>query len=124
MTTITGAVVQAGSVLFDKQRTMQKFADLASDAAAAKAQLIVFPEAFIGGYPKGLDFGTRLGMRSDEGREMFRRYYDNAIDVPGEDTDKIARLPLQPMLIWLSELSRRIVAHFIVRPCFSARQGI
>ncbi len=92
MTTITGAVVQAGTVLFDKERTFQKLADLVRDASAKKAQLIVFPEAFVGGYPKGLDFGARLGMRSDEGRDDFRRYYDNAIDVPGEDTVRIAKL--------------------------------
>ncbi|MCP4316182.1 MAG: carbon-nitrogen hydrolase family protein [Hyphomicrobiales bacterium] len=89
MTIITGAVVQAGSVLFDTERSLQKLADLTSDAAATGAKLIVFPEAFIGGYPKGLDFGARLGMRSPEGREMYRRYHDAAIDVPGPDTDRI-----------------------------------
>ncbi len=75
MTTITGAVVQAASVLFDKERTLEKLADLVRDAAATGAKLIVFPEAFVGGYPKGIDFGARLGMRSDEGRDMFRRYH-------------------------------------------------
>ncbi len=92
MIVVTGAVVQAGTVLFDKGRTLEKLADLVRDAAAAKAKLIVFPEAFVGGYPKGLDFGVRLGMRSDEGRDLFRRYYDNAIDVPGEDTEKIGKI--------------------------------
>ncbi len=92
MAIVTGAVVQAGTVLFDKRRTLEKLADLVSDAASKKAQLIVFPEAFVGGYPKGLDFGARLGMRSDEGREEFRRYYDNAIDVPGEDTEEIGEM--------------------------------
>jgi len=92
MKVVTGAVVQAGTVLFDKGRTLEKLADLVRDAAAAKAKLIVFPEAFVGGYPKGLDFGVRLGMRSDEGRDLFRRYYDNAIDVPGEDTEKIGKI--------------------------------
>lgn len=92
MTVITGAVIQAGTVLFDKEHTLEKLADLVRDASAKKAQLIVFPEAFVGGYPKGLDFGARLGTRSDEGREEFRRYYDNAIDVPGEDTDKIGEM--------------------------------
>ena len=92
MTVITGAVVQAATVLFDKARSLQKLGDLLSDAAKAKAQLVVFPEVFIGGYPKGLGFGTKLGMRSDEGREMYRRYYDNAIDLPGADTDQIGKM--------------------------------
>ncbi|NOX41272.1 MAG: carbon-nitrogen hydrolase family protein [Alphaproteobacteria bacterium] len=92
MTIVTGAVVQAATVLFDKARTLAKLADLVSDAASGGAQLIVLPEAFVGGYPKGLDFGTRLGMRTDEGREMFRRYYENAIDVPGQDTETIGKI--------------------------------
>lgn len=92
MTMVTGAVVQAATVLFDKARTLEKLADLVREAAAGGAQLIVLPEAFVGGYPKGLDFGTRLGMRTDEGREMFRRYYENAIDVPGHDTEIIGKI--------------------------------
>ncbi len=92
MTVITGAVVQAATELFNKKRTLEKLADLVSDASTDNAQLIVFPEAFVGGYPKGLDFGARLGMRSSEGRDEFRRYYENSIDVPGEDTDRIGEM--------------------------------
>jgi nitrilase len=86
---ITGAVVQTGTPLFDKKATFEKLADLTRKAAGDGANLVVFPEAFIGGYPKGLDFGVRLGSRTDEGREMFQRYFENAIDAPdnGESDD-------------------------------------
>lgn len=57
---------------------------------AGGAALVVFPEAFIGGYPKGLDFGARLGTRSPEGREDFRRYFESAIDIPGPEVVAIA----------------------------------
>lgn len=77
------AVVQAGSLLFDPDGTIVKTADLARDAAARGAKIVLFPEAFVGGYPKGMDFGARVGLRTDEGREQFRRYYDGAIDIPG-----------------------------------------
>jgi nitrilase len=85
------AVVQAGSVVFDVQRTLDKLADLAADAARQGAQVAVFPEAFVSGYPKGLDFGARVGLRSAEGREQFRRYFDSAVDVPGPATEAIGR---------------------------------
>lgn len=78
------AVVQAGSVLFDTERTLQKAADLTRDAARQRAELVVFPEAFVGGYPKGLDFGARVGSRTSEGREQFRAYYDQALTIPGD----------------------------------------
>ena len=62
-TPVAAAVVQAAPVLFDTPRTLEKLVDLTSDAARRGANLVVFPEAFVGGYPKGLDFGARLGIR-------------------------------------------------------------
>jgi nitrilase len=87
---LTAAVVQAAPILFDTSRTLDKLAELTRDAAAQGAHLVVFPEAFVGGYPKGLDFGARLGSRSPEGREDFRRYFESAIEVPGPSCERIA----------------------------------
>jgi len=92
MTVFTAAVVQAAPVAFDVPRTLDKLADLAADAARKGAKLAVFPEAFVSAYPKGLDFGARVGMRTPEGRDMFRRYFDSAIDVPGPATARIAEI--------------------------------
>jgi len=82
------AVVQAGSIAFDTAKSLQKSLGLIAEAKSA--QLIVFPEAFLGGYPKGMDFGARVGMRSPEGRLWFRRYFEAAIDVPGPETGALA----------------------------------
>ena len=90
--TIRAAVVQAGSTLFDTPATMEKLRRLAMEASAQGAELAVFPEAFVGGYPKGVDFGTRVGSRSADGREWFRRYFDSAIDVPGPECDEIGAI--------------------------------
>jgi nitrilase len=87
--TVTAALVQAAPVLFDTPRTLDKLAALTSDAARQGADLVVFPEAFVGGYPKGLDFGARVGLRLPEGREEFRRYFERAIEVPGPATQAL-----------------------------------
>jgi nitrilase len=84
------AVVQAGSIAFDTARSLEKAVALTGEAAARGAKLVVFPEAFIGGYPKGSDFGTRVGSRTAEGRKLFRRYFEGAIDVPGPETDRLS----------------------------------
>ena len=55
------------------------------------ARLVLFPEAFISGYPRGLDFGAVVGSRTDEGREDFRRYWESSVDVPGRVVDYLAR---------------------------------
>lgn len=86
---LMAAVVQAAPILFDTQGTIRKLLDLTRDAASQGAELVVFPEAFVGGYPKGLDFGARLGSRTDSGREEFRRYFEGAIPVPGPECDLI-----------------------------------
>ena len=80
------AVVQAAPVMFDTTRSLQKVADLAAAAAKGGAKLVVFPEAFIAGYPKGHDFGVSVGIRTPDGRDAFRRMFDSAIDVPGPAT--------------------------------------
>lgn len=80
------AVVQAAPFAFDLQASLERAVALIAEAAAQGAQLVVFPEAFLGGYPKGLDFGVKVGMRSPEGRDLFRRYYESALDVPGPAT--------------------------------------
>jgi nitrilase len=87
MPTITIAAVQAGSILYDAEASVAKAERLMADAAGAR--LVVFPEAFIGGYPKGQDFGARVGSRTPEGRKAFRRYYEGAIDVPGPATERL-----------------------------------
>jgi nitrilase len=84
------AVIQAASVGFDADATLKKLSDLAAEAAAAGAKLAVFPEAFVGGYPKGLDFGATIGNRTPAGKNDFVRYWHGAIDVPGPAVDFIA----------------------------------
>lgn len=92
MTSITVAVVQAGSVLFDTARTLARGERLIRQAAAGGARLVVLPEAFLGGYPKGLDFEMTVGSRTSAGREEFRRYWDAAITIPGEEINALASL--------------------------------
>lgn len=86
MPIIRAAVVQDAPVAFQTDATVAKTVALIEAAAAQGAQVVVFPEAFIAGYPKGVDFGARVGMRSPEGRQEFHRYWASAIEVPGPVT--------------------------------------
>jgi nitrilase len=86
------AVVQSSPVVFETKATLAKVRELTADAARRGAKLVVFPEAFLSSYPKGLDFGARVGVRTAQGREDFRRYFDSAIAVPGPATDELSRI--------------------------------
>ncbi len=95
MTTHRVAVVQAGSSLFDTPRTLERMRAHCEAAAAEGVELAVFPEAYVGGYPKGLDFGARIGTRTPEGREDFLRYWQAAIEVPGPELAHIGGFAAQ-----------------------------
>lgn len=84
------AVVQASPIVFDRERTLDKVRALAREAARKGAQLVLFPEAFVSGYPRGLDFGAVVGSRTDQGREDFRRYWESSVDVPGHAVNTLA----------------------------------
>ncbi|GGD67010.1 carbon-nitrogen hydrolase family protein [Paenibacillus nasutitermitis] len=86
------AVVQAAPVLFDKESALEKVADYAAQARNEGARLLVFPEVFVSGYPRGLTFGARVGSRTVEGREDFARYWRSAIVIPGEDTSRLGEI--------------------------------
>ena len=86
------AVVQAAPILFNVKETVEKVCDLTIKASTQGAKLIVFPEAFIPAYPRGLSFGTVVGSRSDEGRELWQRYWENSIEIPGTITDKLGKI--------------------------------
>jgi nitrilase len=79
------AVVQAGSFVFDTDRTLESVRCYCEQAASLRARLVVFPEAFLAGYPKGIAFGARVGSRSAGGREDYRRYWESAIEIPGTE---------------------------------------
>ena len=81
---IIGAA-QVGTCLFDPKATVQKFTSYLKQASAQNVDLLVFPEAFIGGYPKGIDFGVTVGARTAEGREEFRQYFEQAVERDSDD---------------------------------------
>src|SRR5437879_4367687 len=88
--TFTAAVVQAAPVAFDLEATLAKTEILIAEAAGRGADLALFPEAFICCYPHGLSFGTVVGERTPAGRDLFRRYWESSIDIPGPAIERLS----------------------------------
>ena len=85
------AVAQTATVMFDTAATVAKAETLMAEAAARGAQVLVFPEAFIGGYPKGADFHIFIGARTPEGRQDFLKYYEAAVALDGPEIAQLAQ---------------------------------
>jgi nitrilase len=83
------AVIQAASVFMDRDATIDKAVSLIKQAGEKGAKIVVFPEAFIPAYPRGLSFGSIIGSRTESGRKDWYRYWENSIPVPGEATEKL-----------------------------------
>lgn len=88
---VRAAVVQAGAIPFDRNGCLEKALRLLNEAGAAGAEVVVFPEAFITGYPKGMNFGLVVGARDPVGRDEYRAYLEAAIEVPGPETAALAQ---------------------------------
>ena len=89
------AVVQAAPVLFDREASVEKACRLTIEAAAQGAKVILFPEAFVPAYPRGLGFGTVVGSRSTQGRLTWQTYWANAVDIPSPATEALGEAAAQ-----------------------------
>ncbi|MDZ7780470.1 MAG: carbon-nitrogen hydrolase family protein [Gemmatimonadota bacterium] len=89
---MTVAVAQPAGAPFDSAEAVERVAALTRDAAGRGAELVVFPEAFVGGYPWGLRFGSVVGARSEAGRRMFGRYWASAVDIPGPEIERLGEI--------------------------------
>ena len=122
---IKAAVAQVGSALFDTPCTLQRVEALCREAAASEVQLLVFPEALLGGYPEGLTFGATLGNRTDDGRELFRRYWQSAIECPGPETKLLEDLAKELNLhIVIGVVERDGGTLYCVSLLFSPQKGL
>ena len=99
---VTVCALQMGTDPAGTWTTLERILGFEDRIRAAGADLVVMPEALLGGYPKGEIFGTRLGYRLPEGREAFARYHAAAVDLDGPEVSELA------------ELSRRTGASLVV----------
>ena len=87
-------LIQDSPIFFNKEKTIIKVEGLTKQYAKEGCELIVFPETFIPGYPRGFSFGAKIGSRTNEGRILYSEYYKNSIDIESEDLKRLVQLAI------------------------------
>ncbi len=85
-------LVQDSPIFFNKEKTINKVEELTKKYAKQGCELIVFPESFIPGYPRGFSFGAKIGSRTKEGRNLYSEYYKNSVDIESKDLKRLEKL--------------------------------
>ena len=87
-TRFTVAAVQASSVFFDRDKTMDKAVRLIEEAADKSAVIIGFPELFIPGH-LGMWYTSKKSNPMQIERELFVELIKNGVKVPSPETDRL-----------------------------------
>ena len=85
-------LIQDSPVFFDKTKTLEKVEALTKKYAKENCKLIVFPESFVPGYPRGFNFGATVGSRTPEGRALYNEYHQHSFDTQSDDLKKMEQL--------------------------------
>lgn len=85
-------LIQDSPVFFNKSKTLNKVETLTKKYAKEGCELIVFPESFVPGYPRGFNFGATIGSRTPEGRALYKEYHRHSFDTESDDLKKMEQL--------------------------------
>jgi nitrilase len=88
------AALQLGSSKEGTAATLTRILSFTQAIQDSRCDLLVLPEAVLGGYPKGADFGTRVGYRTEQGRAEYLAYFQQAIDIDGPEVQALTELAL------------------------------
>ncbi|MBB1488993.1 carbon-nitrogen hydrolase family protein [Oceanospirillum sp. D5] len=90
--TLTVAALQLGSDNRGTQATLENILSYKDQIRDTGCKLVVMPEALLGGYPKGQDFGARIGYRTQQGRDDYLAYWQQAITTDGPEVKALCAL--------------------------------
>jgi nitrilase len=96
---VTVACAQVEPVLFDRDATIGRIAEVAAEAAAREARLVLFPEAFIPAYPSNR--WVRFLAGGQDSKAAYAKLARSSLELPGQDSDRLGGIAREHGL-WLA----------------------
>jgi predicted amidohydrolase len=85
------AAVQAAPVYWNLEQSLARALDLIAEAARRRAQLVVFPESWLPGYPAWLDTCRDVAVWDHPPmKQLYAQLLENSVIVPGPATEALA----------------------------------
>lgn len=104
------AIAQA-EVAPDLDTALARTAELAYEAAEAGAQLVVFPETWLPGYPAWLDVCRDAALWNHPPvKAVYRRLAENSVAVPGPATEALSRAARDAGVVVVVGVTERVDA--------------
>ena len=101
------ALAQISPVWLDKKQTIQKIKNTIEDASKEKAELIVFGEALLPGYPFWIGLTNGAAWNSSVQKEIHAHYVQNSITIEKGELDTICKLAKEHhMAIYIGIIER------------------
>jgi len=89
-------IIQEGPVYLNLEASLEKARQLIKEAVDKGAELVVFGETWLSGYPGWLDHCPNVALWDHEPtKAVFARMYENSIEVPGRETAELGQLAAQ-----------------------------
>ncbi|CAL8143120.1 unnamed protein product [Orchesella dallaii] len=85
-------VAQYSAVNFNLDKTLDRLETIVKDASSKGVQLLVFPEAFLPGYPHGGDMGAAFGNHAMAGRKIYQIWHESAVEIPGPAITRLSKV--------------------------------
>jgi nitrilase len=96
---VTVACAQVEPVLFNRDATIGRIAEVAAEAAAKEARLVLFPEAFIPAYPSNR--WVRFLAGGEDSKAAYAKLARSSLELPGPDSDRLGGVAREHGL-WLA----------------------
>ncbi len=103
------AAVQAAPYYMNLERSLARAIDLIDEAARRRAQLVVFPESWLPGYPAWLDVCRDIAVWDHQPtKRIYAQLMENSVAVPGRETEALGEAARKHNLTLVMGLHERL----------------